>query len=95
MLDDELNCWLIEVNSSPSLECKGQPDLQDLVEACLSDLAKVIVDWNIDEDKCSDTDTGGFQLIHQAKNEVLRPAHVLTGQTLDLTVKGKKCKLRK
>ena len=63
MLDDQLNCWLIEVNSSPSLECKGQPVLEDLVESCLSDLAKVIVDWN-EEEQSEDTDTGGFQLIH-------------------------------
>lgn len=27
MVDQDLKVWLIEVNSSPSMECKGQPIL--------------------------------------------------------------------
>lgn len=81
MVDDELNVWLIEVNSSPSMECKGQPVLKHLVHDVLTDLAKVVVDW---ENKKS-SDTGGFNLVHRAKNEILKPK---PDYKLDLTVHG-------
>lgn len=67
MVDDDLKVWLIEVNSSPSMACKGQPILKQLIKTCMTDLVKVIVDW---EDKKS-ADTGGFELVHRGKSEVL------------------------
>ena len=69
MVDEELRVWLIEVNSSPSMETKNQPVLQHLVKSSLTDLAKVIIDYP----KNKKTDTGGFILVHKAKNEVQRP----------------------
>lgn len=86
MVDIDLNVWLLEVNSSPSMECKGQPVLKELVHSVLTDLAKVVVDW---EHKKS-ADTGGFKLVHHAKHEVLRPKQQGMGKTLDLTIEGKK-----
>lgn len=83
MVDDSLNVWLIEVNSSPSMECKGQPILKELVHNVLTDLAKVVVDW---ENKKSSA-TGGFKLINRAKNEITRPKG---DYKLDLTVLGTK-----
>lgn len=54
MVDEELRVWLIEVNSSPSMETKDQPVLQRLVKAALTDLPKIVVDGAKAED------TGGF-----------------------------------
>ena len=85
MVSDDLRVWLIEVNSSPSMECKGQPILKELVNNVLTDLAKVIVDIPITKS----ADTGQFKLIHRGKNEVKRPKQ-LGGRELDLTVQGKK-----
>lgn len=45
MVDEDLRVWLIEVNSSPSMETKNQPVLQHLVRTALTDLAKVIIDY--------------------------------------------------
>ena len=46
MVDENLKVWLIEVNSSPSMETKDQPVLQKLVKAALTDLPKVVIDYN-------------------------------------------------
>jgi hypothetical protein len=86
MVDDLLNVWLIEVNSSPSMATKGSDVLKHLVKGVMTDLAKVIIDW---EDRKS-SDTGGFELVHRSKNEVLRPKQATNGQKLDLTLEGKK-----
>ena len=59
MVDEELRVWLIEVNSSPSMETKDQPVLQRLVKAALTDLPKIVVDGAKAED------TGGFQLVYK------------------------------
>ena len=69
MVDEDLRVWLIEVNSSPSMDTKDQPVLQILVKSVLTDLAKVVVD----RPKNKKADTGGFQIVHKAKFEVYRP----------------------
>ena len=53
MVDEDLNVWLIEVNSSPSMDTKDQPVLKKLVKSVLGDLVKVIVDYP--KDKKSET----------------------------------------
>ena len=45
MVDENLKVWLIEVNSSPSMETKNQPVLGRLVKSVLTDLAKVVIDY--------------------------------------------------
>ena len=82
MVDEDLRVWLIEVNSSPSMETKNQPVLQHLVKTALTDLAKVIIDYP----KKKNTDTGGFQLVHRAKCEIQRPKESMH---CDLKVNGK------
>lgn len=69
MVDEDLNVWLIEVNSSPSMSCKGQPVLQKLVKGVLTDLAKVVVDYP----NRKSAETGGFRPIYRGKNEIVRP----------------------
>ena len=49
MVDVDLNVWLIEVNSSPSMDTKDQPVLKKLVKSVLGDLVKVIVDYPKDK----------------------------------------------
>ena len=82
MVDADLNVWLLEVNSSPSMDSKGQPILQHLVRSLLGDLAKVVIDWQ--EKRISET--GGFILAHKAKNEAQTKSKV--GTVLDLTLEG-------
>ena len=87
MVDQDLKVWLIEVNSSPSMECKGQPILQDLVKSVLTDLAKVVVDWQAKKT----SDTGDFILVSKQKNEAVSYSkQVNIGKPLDLSVHGKK-----
>lgn len=69
MVDENLKVWLIEVNSSPSMDTKGQPVLQKLVKSVLHDLAKVVIDLHKDKN----ADIGGFQVVHKQKHEILRP----------------------
>ena len=45
MLDDEYNPWLIEVNSSPSLEYSTEVTTR-LVKMVLSDIIKVVIDYD-------------------------------------------------
>ena len=65
MVDTDLKVWLIEVNSSPSMD-QGTPTTERLVQMVLTDLPKVIIDypWRA---KC---DTGGFALVHRSPVEV-------------------------
>ena len=46
--------------------------LQKLVKASLTDLPKVVIDYNKAQKKgCSEeVDTGGFILVHKAKSEI-------------------------
>ena len=86
MVDEDLRVWLIEVNSSPSMETKDQPVLQRLVKAALTDLPKVVIDYrkaskNNSQDK---VDTGDFQLVVKERHEVQRPK----GMNLDLRIHG-------
>lgn len=81
MVDEELRVWLIEVNSSPSMDTKNQPVLQHLVKSVLHDLAKVVIDGR----KNKNADKGGFEIAYKAKNEVLRPKN---NMTCDLKVDG-------
>ncbi|MFN9909144.1 MAG: hypothetical protein ACK56F_23995 [bacterium] len=70
MVDDNFNCWLIEVNSSPAMDYSTKVTTR-LVKQVLKDTAKVIVDWKDASRKVifhlfqkkKKVDTGLFQLI--------------------------------
>ena len=49
MLDDQYNLWLIEVNSSPSMNYSTKVT-KKLVKMVLKDTVKVLIDWR-DADK--------------------------------------------
>ena len=68
MVDQDLRVWLIEVNSSPSMDM-GTPVTERLVDMVLTDLPKVIIDYPNARNK-RDCDTGGFKLIHCNNQEV-------------------------
>lgn len=44
MIDDDFNCWLIEVNSSPAMDY-STPVTERLVKMVLEDTVKVVVDY--------------------------------------------------
>lgn len=65
MIDDNYNAWLIEVNSSPTMEYSTKIT-KKLVKSVLKDTAKVIVDWkDAPRKKKKKIDTGHFELISQ------------------------------
>ena len=45
MVDDDFNCWLIEVNSSPAMDYSTDVT-ERLVKMVLEDTIKVVIDHN-------------------------------------------------
>jgi hypothetical protein len=64
MVDDSMGVWLIECNSSPSLEYSTKVTKR-LVKAVMADVAKVLVDRK--------SDTGHFTCIY--RGEPLKPKY--------------------
>jgi tubulin monoglycylase TTLL3/8 len=65
MVDEDYQVWLIEVNSSPSMEYSTHVTKR-LVKQGLRDLAKVVIDWQFAPKKLrKKVDTGGFKLIYK------------------------------
>ena len=85
MLDTELNCWLIEVNSSPAMDYST--DITErLVKMVSEDTIKVVVDYaGASEKNKKDIDTGLYKCIYKAKKTVDMP-HRSFG--LDLVAEG-------
>mmetsp|Transcript_3502 Transcript_3502/g.5976 ORF Transcript_3502/g.5976 Transcript_3502/m.5976 type:complete len:113 (+) Transcript_3502:3016-3354(+) len=71
MVDVDFRVWLIEVNSSPSMDM-GTPTTAVLVRQVLQDLCKVIIDYPKARIK-RECDTGGFVQIYKNSVEVPRP----------------------
>lgn len=68
MVDKECSCWLLEVNSSPSLAIDSVVT-ENLVAKLGEDIFKVVIDYN-GTDKASERatiDTGLFQLLYKSK----------------------------
>lgn len=60
MIDDQFKPWLIEVNSSPTME-HSTSITQNLVTNVLDDIVKVTMDYNFAKKaQKKNTDTGGF-----------------------------------
>ena len=58
MVDANLNVWMIEVNSGPSMEYKDQPILEQLISSVQKDMVSVIL---------KEENTGKFRQIHKQK----------------------------
>lgn len=65
MVDSDYNTWLIEVNSSPSMEYSTEIKKR-LVKMVMEDTTKVVIDYNSAKkiDK-PNIDTGNWKLIHK------------------------------
>lgn len=88
MVDEDLNCWLIEVNSSPAMDYSTAVT-ERLVKMVLEDTIKVVVDYNSapTAKKKAKTDTGLFECIYRSKRMVDKP---MASFGLNLEVKGHK-----
>ena len=87
MIDDDLNCWLIEVNSSPAMDYSTEVT-ERLVKMVLEDTIKVVIDYNWASDKKKKrVDTGGFECVYKAKRIVDKP---MNSFGLNMEVTGKK-----
>eukprot|EP00347_Sterkiella_histriomuscorum_P014185 403361837 len=82
MVDEDLKVWLIEVNSSPSMDLSTNVT-ERLVKLVLTDLPKVILDYPKAKKK-KECDTGGFILCHKAKIQVDRPKDAMNLNLLSL-----------
>jgi len=86
MIDDELNCWLIEVNSSPAMDYSTAVT-ERLVKLVLEDTVKVVVDYaNASVKKKPKVDTGLYECIYRATRIVDKP---LNSFGLNLEIHGK------
>lgn len=71
MVDVDLNPWLIEVNSSPSMDT-STPITKRLVKLVLEDCVKVLVDQR----KKKKSDTGLFRCIFKPGDSVKSPYNI-------------------
>jgi tubulin monoglycylase TTLL3/8 len=88
MVDDDFNCWLIEVNSSPAMDY-STPVTTRLVKMVLEDTVKVVVDYASEPNhkKRQKINTGLFECIFKATKIVDKP---LNSFGLNMEVQGKK-----
>lgn len=87
MVDEELNCWLIEVNSSPAMDYSTHVT-ERLVKMVLEDTIKVVVDHHFaPERKKKKVDTGLYECIYRAKRIVDKP---IGSYGLQMEIKGSK-----
>lgn len=68
MIDDQLNAWLIEVNSSPTMEYSTGVT-KVLAQNVMESVVKIISDYHMAPKsvKKKDVDTGDFELIYKGK----------------------------
>ena len=87
MVDDDFNCWLIEVNSSPAMDYSTDVT-ERLVKMVLEDTVKVVIDHaSAPPKKQKKVDTGGFECVYKAKRIVEKP---LNSFGLNMEVHGRK-----
>lgn len=88
MIDNDFNCWLIEVNSSPAMDYSTHVT-EVLVKQCLEDTCKIIIDYEIPKTAKgkAKVDTGEYELIYKASRCVEKP---LQSFGLDFSIAGKK-----
>ncbi|CEM06450.1 unnamed protein product [Vitrella brassicaformis CCMP3155] len=92
MVDENLNVWLIEINSSPAMDYSTKVT-KKLVKQVLEDSIKVMVDYNLAPPKKRDqVDTGRFELLYKHKRCVERPQASLG---VSLVLQGKPIVIRK
>lgn len=69
MIDSNYQPWLIEINSSPSMEYSTSIT-KDLVKRVLTDTVKVVVDYSqAKKGTKKSIDTGGFKLIYKGDKQ--------------------------
>jgi tubulin monoglycylase TTLL3/8 len=90
MLDDKCNPWLLEVNSSPTMEFSTSIT-EFLCKKVMEDTVKVIVDYHYAKKK-SKIDTGDWQLICKKKTIESNP---INSWGLNLVWEGVKMKVKK
>ena len=89
MVDDDHNCWLIEVNSSPALDY-STPVTERLVKMVSEDTIKVVVDYaQAPPNKKKHVDTGLYECIFKASRTVDKP---IGSYGLQMEVQGKQIK---
>jgi tubulin monoglycylase TTLL3/8 len=95
MVDNDLNPWLIEINSSPSMDYSTviysltiQHITEHLVKEMLEDATKVVIDLPQSKDKAN-ADTGSFELIYKGDTLVEKPIGALG---MNFNVEGTKIK---
>jgi len=87
MVCDDLNCWLIEVNSSPAMDYSTAVT-ERLVKMVLEDTIKVVVDYaHASAKKKPKVDTGLYECIYKAKRIVDKP---MNSFGLNLEIHGSK-----
>ena len=93
MIDQDLNCWLIEVNSSPSMGIDN-PVLHRMVSAVQRDMVKVVVEWHDRPNKDMKVDTGKFKLLYKSISGDIDRAmkNNRRDKDVDLVIRGKKCR---
>ena len=85
MVDNDLNCWLIEVNASPAMDYSTDVT-ERLVKMVAEDTMKVVVDYHFAPNhKKANVDTGLYECIFRARQPVAKPQNSFN---INLEVKG-------